>query len=199
MADPFSLAKHGITVPHIIRNPAPAVLYEYALRNEKGSAIADNGALIAMSGEKTGRSPKDKRIVVEPDSAENVWWGEVNLQLDEDTFPIVRERAVDYLNTHDFLYCIDAFAGWAPKYRIKVRVICSRAYHALFMHNMLIRPTSQQLAEFGDPDYVIFNGGRFPANRFTMGMSSNTSVSLSFARNSSCTGPNWPRMTRHGR
>jgi phosphoenolpyruvate carboxykinase (ATP) len=50
------------------------------------------------------------------------------------------------------------------------------------MHNMLIRPTSQQLADFGDPDYVIFNAGRFPANRFTMGMTSNTSVSLSFAK-----------------
>ena len=65
---------------------------------------------------------------------------------------------------------IDGFAGWDPKYRIKVRVICSRPYHALFMHNMLIRPTDEELANFGEPDYVIFNAGRFPANRYTTGM-----------------------------
>jgi ATP-dependent phosphoenolpyruvate carboxykinase len=71
---------------------------------------------------------------------------------------------------------------WDPKYRIKVRVICARAYHALFMHNMLIRPTEAELAEFGEPDFIIYNAGQFPANRFTKGMSSTTSVEINFKR-----------------
>ena len=63
------------------------------------------------------------------------------------TFAINRERAIDYLNTRERLYCVDGFAGWDPKYRLKVRVICARPYHALFMHNMLIRPTPRGAGE----------------------------------------------------
>ncbi len=178
----FSLAQYTITVENVIRNPHPPVLYEAALKYEEGSAITATGSLVAMSGEKTGRSPKDKRIVDEPSSTEDVWWGPVNMKLEESTFMINRERAIDYLNTRKRLYVIDGFAGWDPKYRIKVRIICARAYHALFMRNMLIRPTPEQLADFGEPDYVIFNGGAFPANRYTAGMSSTTSVTLNLGR-----------------
>ena len=92
---------------------------------------------------------------------------------------INRERALDYLNTRERLYCFDGFAGWDPKYRIKVRVICSRPYHALFMHTMLIRPTHEELASFGKPDFVIYNAGAFPANRLTTGIGSKTSIDLS--------------------
>ena len=62
--------------------------------------------------------------------------------------------------------------------RIKVRVVCARAYHALFMHNMMIRPTEQELAVFGKPDFTIFNAGAFPVNRYTSYMSSSTSVDV---------------------
>jgi phosphoenolpyruvate carboxykinase (ATP) len=175
----FSLTQHGINVTTILRNASPPVLYEAALRHEHGTAIVSSGALVAMSGAKTGRSPRDKRIVDEPSTSSNVWWGNVNIKLDEHTFAINRERAIDYLNTREFLYCVDAFAGWDPEQRIKVRVVCGRAYHALFMHNMLIRPTPAELADFGKPDYIIYNGGAFPANRYTTGMTSTTSVDLS--------------------
>ena len=73
---------------------------------------------------------------------------------------------------------MDAFAGWDPQYRAKIRVICSRPYHALFMHNMLIRPAPGELEEFGEPHAVIYNAGEFPANRLTVGMTSKTSVDL---------------------
>jgi len=178
---PFSLEQHGIHVQNVTRNASPARLYELGLRNERGTAITATGALVALSGEKTGRSPTDKRIVDEPGSNEDVWWGPVNVKIDEHTFEINRERALDYLNTHENLYVIDAFAGWDAKYRIKVRVICARAYHALFMHNMLIRPTPEELESFGEPDYVVYNGGAFPANRYTTGMTSTTSVTLNLA------------------
>jgi phosphoenolpyruvate carboxykinase (ATP) len=182
MSQELSLENYAITVKRIIRNATPARLYEHGLRNEPGTAIASSGALIAMSGEKTGRSPKDKRIVSEPGSKNDVWWGNVNIELDEHVFMINRERAIDYLNTRPQLYVVDGFAGWDPRYRIKVRVICSRAYHALFMHNMLIRPTAKELASFGEPDYTILNAGAFSANRYTSGMTSKTSVALHFGR-----------------
>jgi phosphoenolpyruvate carboxykinase (ATP) len=179
---PFSLEKQGISISEIHRNASPAYLYEAALRFEKGSTISSTGALIAYSGKKTGRSPTDKRVVDEPEVRDDVWWGNVNIKLDPHSFLVNRERAVDYLNTRDRLYVVDGYGGWDPRHQLKIRVVCARAYHALFMHNMLIRPTSDQLASFGEPDYVIYNAGGFPANRHTAGMTSTTSVDLSFAR-----------------
>ncbi|MEO8701170.1 MAG: phosphoenolpyruvate carboxykinase (ATP), partial [Kofleriaceae bacterium] len=178
----FTLDKQGITVAEVHRNASPAFLYEAALRFEKGSTISSTGALIAYSGKKTGRSPTDKRVVDEPETRDDVWWGNVNIKLDTQSFVINRERAIDYLNTRERLYAVDGFAGWDPKYRLKIRVICARAYHALFMHNMLIRPTETELASFGEPDYVIYNAGGFPANKHTSGMTSSTSIDLSFGR-----------------
>ncbi|MCH9683478.1 MAG: phosphoenolpyruvate carboxykinase (ATP) [Deltaproteobacteria bacterium] len=182
MAQTFDLSQYELTVEEVIRNAAPARLYEHGLRNEPGTAIASSGALIALSGEKTGRSPSDKRIVEEGSSKDEVWWGPVNKPIDEHVFMINRERAIDYLNTRKRLYVVDGFGGWDPEHRIKVRVICSRAYHALFMNNMLIRPTTEELADFGEPDYVIYNAGAFSANRHTSGMTSKTSINLHLER-----------------
>ncbi|MGE3776570.1 MAG: phosphoenolpyruvate carboxykinase (ATP) [Pirellulaceae bacterium] len=179
---PFDLGIYGITVKDVRRNLSPAALYLEAIRSDAKCDLADTGALIAFSGDKTGRSPKDKRVVEHPESKDDVWWGTVNVPIDEETFDINRERAVDYLNTRRYLYVVDAFAGWDPTYRAKVRVICTRPYHALFMHNMLIRPTRDELHDFGMPHVVIFNAGEFPANRRTKGMSSKTSVDLSLER-----------------
>lgn len=180
--DTFSLSAYGITVKRIIRNASPGQLYELGLQYEEGTAISSTGALMAYSGEKTGRSPKDKRIVDDPACHDHVWWGDVNMPVDERTFMINRERALDYLNTRKRIFVVDGYAGWDPKYRIKVRIVCSRAYHALFMWNMLIRPTPEELETFGEPDYVVFNAGAFSANRYTTSMTSKTSVALNFAR-----------------
>ena len=178
----FSLQPYGITVDTVYRNLKPGELYEHALRYDAGSAVTSTGALVAMSGEKTGRSPLDKRVIREASSEQDIWWGKVNIGLDENSFNINRDSAIDYLNTREHLYCVDAYAGWAPKYRIKVRVICARPYHALFMHNMLIRPTDEQLARFEEPEYVIFNAGGFPAGGLIEGVTSKTSVNLNFGR-----------------
>ncbi|CBQ72327.1 probable phosphoenolpyruvate carboxykinase [Sporisorium reilianum SRZ2] len=177
----FSDAGFDMDKIHLKRNASVAQLYEDAIKKE-GAVISSAGALINYSGKKTGRSPKDKRIVFEETSKDHVWWGPVNIKMDEHTFEINRERAIDYLNTRDDIYVFDGFAGWDPKYRIKVRIICSRAYHALFMHNMLIRPTAEELEHFGEPDFIIYNAGQFPANRFTAGMTSSTSVEVNFKR-----------------
>jgi len=164
----------------IVPNPSVAALYEDALVYETGSAITSTGALTAYSGKKTGRSPLDKRIVKEPSSENDIWWGPVNKPMTPDVWKINRERAIDYLNTRNRIYVIDGFAGWDKRYQIKVRVVCARAYHALFMRNMLIRPDPKDLEHF-HPDYTIYNAGSFPANRYTEGMTSPTSVAINFA------------------
>ena len=161
--------------------PLQALLYE------PGTHIMASGALAALSGAKTGRSPRDKRVVRTADVEGNVWWapragepcnGSPNFEMDERTFLLNRERAVDYLNMLDRIFVFDGYAGWDPASRIKVRVVCARAYHALFMHNMLIRPSEAELAEFGEPDFTIFNAGAFPVNRYTSYMSSSTSIDV---------------------
>ena len=174
----IDVSELGIKVQNILRNMAPSQLYEEAIRGEPGTAISAGGALVAYSGTKTGRSPSDKRVIQTPQTESDIWWGSVNIPLDKHGFEINRERAIDYLNTRSHLYVVDGFAGWDPKYRIKVRVVCARPYHALFMHNMLIRPSSDELKEFGEPDCTILNAGAFPANQHTAGMTSKTSVDL---------------------
>ena len=99
----FHLQGYGITVPEIHRNLPPSLLYEHAIRYEKDASIADNGALVAYSGVKTGRSPKDKRVVKDSRSEADVWWGSVNIptgvplvyQLDADLKPIRHEYLGD--------------------------------------------------------------------------------------------------------
>ncbi|NNF59299.1 MAG: phosphoenolpyruvate carboxykinase (ATP) [Rhodothermaceae bacterium] len=180
MESNIDLKQYGINVETVMRNVAPAKLYEDAVRRDPTAAIMNNGALRVGSGEKKGRSPADKRVVRNPESEDDIWWGNINIELDEETFQVNRERAIDYLNTRDCLYVVDGFAGWDPNYRLKVRIICTRPYHALFMHNMLIRPTAEELATFGEPDFVVFNAGQFPANRHTSHMTSKTSVDVDF-------------------
>jgi phosphoenolpyruvate carboxykinase (ATP) len=180
MTHTLSLEALGIQATNVLRNASPPELYELALREEEGTQIASSGALVALSGEKTGRSPADKRIVEDEQTRDNIWWGPVNIKLKHHAFDINRERAQDYLNIQKRLYVVDGYAGWRPEHRLKVRVVCARAYHALFMHNMLIRPTQDELRNFGEPDFSILNAGGFPANHFTGGMTSKTSVDLSF-------------------
>jgi phosphoenolpyruvate carboxykinase (ATP) len=175
------LSAHEITVPVVIRNAPPGRLYEDAVSREH-AGIVSSGAIAIRSGAKTGRSPADKHVVRRPESEADVWWGPVNHPIDEHTFLLNRQRAIDYLNTRDQIYVVDGFAGWNPACRVKVRVLCSRAYHALYMHNMLIRPTLDELERFGTPDFVIYNAGQFPANPYTAQMTSRTSIDLALER-----------------
>jgi phosphoenolpyruvate carboxykinase (ATP) len=169
---------HAATV---LRNAPPARLYELAVAHE-GAAILSSGALATFSGEKTGRSPKDKRIIESPPSAGDVWWGPVNLPAGDDSFLPCRQQALGFLEAQPRVYVVDGYAGWDPEYRVTVRVICARAYHALFMHNLLIRPTPAELDQFGEPDLVILNAGDQAADRGIPGVSSDTSVMLHLDR-----------------
>jgi len=176
-------ASGDVTAPEIYHNSPPALLYEHALQYEEGSQIVSSGALAVMSGRKTGRSPGDKRVVEEASSVDDIWWGKVNKKLDIMSFLSNRERATDYLNLQERLYVVDAWAGWEASYRLPVRVITSRAYHALFMQNMLVRVAPDEWDDFeNSKPFLILNAGCFPCNRFTEGMSSATSICVSFER-----------------
>eukprot|EP00270_Netrium_digitus_P004829 TRINITY_DN161_c0_g1_i1.p1 TRINITY_DN161_c0_g1~~TRINITY_DN161_c0_g1_i1.p1 ORF type:complete len:528 (+),score=86.56 TRINITY_DN161_c0_g1_i1:125-1708(+) len=194
-AKPQFIQKHAIPVvpafsdsalkfTHVLYNLFPAELYEQAIKYDKTSFITSTGALATLSGAKTGRSPKDKRVVREDSTEKDLWWGtsSPNIEMDEQTFLINRERAVDYLNSLDKVFVNDQFLNWDPEHRLKVRIITARAYHALFMYNMCIRPTEEELENFGDPDFTIYNAGQFPCNRFSHYMTSSTSVDISLKR-----------------
>ncbi|RWR74061.1 Phosphoenolpyruvate carboxylase [Cinnamomum micranthum f. kanehirae] len=190
----LSISDSALKFTHILYNLSPAELYEQAIKHEHGSFITSSGALATLSGAKTGRSPRDKRVVKDETTEDELWWGKgsPNIEMDEHTFLVNRERAVDYLNSLDKIsingivlaqvFVNDQFLNWDPEHRIKVRIVSARAYHSLFMHNMCIRPTPEELEDFGTPDFTIYNAGQFPCNRYTHYMTSSTSIDLNLAR-----------------
>ncbi|WJX42098.1 Protein kinase C-like 1 [Trifolium repens] len=179
-----NVSDSALKFTHVLYNLSPAELYEQATKYEKGSFITATGALATLSGAKTGRSPRDKRVVKDQTTEHDLWWGKgsPNIEMDEHTFLVNRERAVDYLNSLEKVYVNDQFLNWDPEHRIKVRIVSARAYHSLFMHNMCIRPTPEELEEFGTPDFTIYNAGQFPCNRYTHYMTSSTSIDMNLTR-----------------
>lgn len=81
--------------------------------------------------------------MIDPITEKEIAWGEVNRPMRTTSFQILSELARSYLNTRRLIYVVDGYAGWDPEERIRIRVMCTRSYHALFMTNMLIRPTAQ--------------------------------------------------------
>lgn len=176
------LSNLGINTAKIHVNLSSEELIKLALETDENSALSDTEALMVYSGEKTGRSPKDKRIVVEESSKENINWGDVNMPIDTASFEQSKVNAIHFLNQCKELYVLDGYAVWDIENRIKVRVICTKAYHALFMFNMLIRPSQQELETFGTPDYILYNAGATKADLSIKGITSNTSIQLSFEK-----------------
>ena len=164
-------------ISEIIYNCTPAEYYEYSIKDDGNTYITNKGALVTYSGIKTGRSPNDKRIVIHN---KQIWDDEhsPNGIIDDHIFNINKETAICYLNNLKKIYVFDGFACWHPKHRYKVRVISSRPYHCLFMYNMLIRPTNEELLDYGNPDITIYNAGCFPCNRYTEKMTSSSSIIL---------------------
>jgi len=174
------LSNLGIHHSNVHVNLSSEALIQLSLETDKGSALSDTGALIVYSGEKTGRSPKDKRIVLEESNKDHINWGDVNQPIDTASFNQAKNNAIAFFNSCTDLFIVDGYAVWDKKNTIKVRIICTKAYHALFMYNMLIRPTQQELANFGTPDYVLYNAGATNADMSIKGITSTTSIQLSF-------------------
>jgi phosphoenolpyruvate carboxykinase (ATP) len=158
------LTEHGIAASgEILRNPTTALCYEHAvLRGE--ARIAEGGPFVVDTGKFTGRSPKDKFAVQEPESEERIWWTPgPNGILPEERYDGLRARVVEFLSGRDRLYVVDAFAGADPKYRISLRVVTTNPYHALFSQTMFITPSAADLEEFV-PEAVVLHAPAFEAD-----------------------------------
>lgn len=175
----------------MVFNPTVAELYEHAMHPAHkhsfdplvaDAAITSTGALCAYSGERTGRSPIDKRVVYDEITRDTVWWGKVNIPISPLGYARNRQRAIDFLNIRPNVFIVDGYAGWDPDYKVKVRVICSRPYHALFMKQMLMRaPTPQLVKDFQKGiDFTILNAGEFTADTLTEDVTNQTSVAVNF-------------------
>jgi len=127
-------------------------LVEHTLRKGQGT-LADSGALVVSTGEFTGRSPKDKYVVRDAQTENEVWWGNVNNPFDSDKFDQLYRRVLGYLQGKD-LYVRDCYAGAAPNHRLKVRVFNEHPWQNLFAHHLFIRPNQEELAGF-DPDFTV--------------------------------------------
>ena len=167
----------GLTgVKNVHRNLSVEKLIEETLLNGEG-VIGPSGATMVDTGKYTGRSPKDKYIVDEPSSTDNLWWGPVNKKIDEAIFDELYEKVLDYYNTDDSkTYLFDGFAGFDPKYSINVRILAKRAWQAHFVHNMFIRPEVEELESF-TPDFTIINASSVFNEAFKKhGMNSETFI-----------------------
>eukprot|EP00742_Colponemidia_sp_Colp-10_P011920 GILJ01013314.1.p1 GENE.GILJ01013314.1~~GILJ01013314.1.p1 ORF type:complete len:527 (+),score=102.71 GILJ01013314.1:14-1594(+) len=167
-------------MPEYLRNLSAPELVAWAVKIEKDSTLSDRGALCVLSYLKSGRSPTDKRVVKTDDVSDSVDWGKVNIPLSEASFQKNKARAQAFLNSQPRPFVQDLYAGHDPRYQIKVRVITTRPYHALFMRNMLICPKPEQLATFGEPDYTIYNAGECWADPSVEGVTSKTSIAINF-------------------
>jgi phosphoenolpyruvate carboxykinase (ATP) len=155
---------------------APALVAEALRRNE--GRLAWDGALMVETGVHTGRSVQDKFVVDEPSVTHDVWWGKINQKLAPEKFIVLKGRVQAYLQGQD-LFVQDLYAGADPAFRVRVRLVSSGAWQALFARNMFIRPPEAELADF-EPDYVILHAPHFHADPAVDGVRTGTAIALSF-------------------
>lgn len=160
----------------VLANLSVAELVELAVRD--GDLLASNGALVAYTGKYTGRTPKDKHTVREPNSEPHIWW-ENNAEMSPETFARLRERANAYV-AGKRLFVIDTFGGADPDHRIKARFIVERPYHALFIKQLLIRPTAAELETY-EPDWTVVDLGNLSCDPATDGTKGDAVIALNFA------------------
>ncbi len=160
-------------------NPGPAYLFEAAVLRGEGQVTA-GGAFNALTAPHTGRSPNDKFVVKEPASDGRIWWGKVNRPLSEEHFKRLYQDVVRYLGRED-LFVRDLFAGADPMYRIGVRFVTPSAWHALFVYNMFLRPTADQLATF-QPGVTVLHAPELQADPARHGTRTGTFIVINFAQ-----------------
>jgi phosphoenolpyruvate carboxykinase (ATP) len=165
--------------PQVHGNLPVAQLVECALR--RGEArLAANGALVAYTGDRTGRSPKDKFTVDDPLTHELVDWGPVNLPFSPERFEALLDRVVEHLRTRE-LFVQDLYCGADPAYRLPIRVICEYAWHALFVRQLFVRPEAADLPGHED-EFTILAAPEFEAVPARDGTHSGTFIVADFSR-----------------
>jgi phosphoenolpyruvate carboxykinase (ATP) len=156
------LSRLNLSPNRVFTNLPSAELVERAIAAGEGK-LAANGALVCLTGDRTGRSPKDKYLEDAPSIHDKIWWGKVNMAVKPDQFDWALATAVDYLNQRPNLYQFEGYAGADPQYRLGVRVVTEQAWHSLFAQTLFIRQNTQasgpQVGPFKS-DWTIINAGR---------------------------------------
>lgn len=152
-------------------------LIEHAIRNGE-STLAAKGALVSRTGKYTGRTPKDKYVVKEPGSEGNIWWGN-NTPMEPEVFNALLSKANDFIGGKK-LYVVDTFGGADPEHRIRARFIVQKAWHALFIKTLLIRPTAEELKTY-TPDWTILDVCELTADPEKDKTRSEAVISLNFS------------------
>ena len=175
----YGIEKLGIiNTKTIYRNLSPAQLTEAALRRNEG-ILSSTGALVVTTGKYTGRSPKDKFIVDTPAIHNEIAWGKVNKPISREKFNIIKNKMAAYLENRE-IFIFDGFAGADNKYTQKFRIINEMASQNLFIHQLLIRPTSIELANYGEPDYTILCVPGFKCNPESDGVNSEAAIIIDY-------------------
>ena len=182
----IDLSKYGISgAVEVLHNPSYEVLYaeetKAGLEGFEVGKETELGAVNVMTGIYTGRSPKDKFLVKDATSENTVWWTSEEYKNDNkpvttETWNVLKELAVKELSDKK-LYVVDAFCGANAATRLKVRFIMEVAWQAHFVTNMFIRPTAEELAAFGEPDFVVYNASKAKVENYAeLGLNSETAV-----------------------
>ena len=175
----FNLKSLGIfNTAAIYRNLTPAELIEEALITED-CALSETGALVVTTGKYTGRSPEDKFIVDTPKVHKEISWGKVNRPISLEKYNAIRAQMVAYLQ-NQVLYVFDGFAGADPAATKKFRIVNELASQNLFIHQLLIRPTEEQLAAFGKPDFTIIAAPGFHCDPKIDGVHSEAAILVNY-------------------
>ena len=181
----INLSKYGITgTTEIVYNPSYELLFEEETKPElegyeKGQ-VSELGAVNVMTGIYTGRSPKDKFIVMDENSKDTVWWTSDEYKHDnhpasEETWNAVKDLAIKELSNKK-LYVVDAFCGANKDTRMAIRFIVEVAWQAHFVTNMFIQPTEEELKDF-EPDFVVYNASKAKVENYKeLGLNSETAV-----------------------
>ena len=165
--------------PHVHRNLSTPQLVEAAIARGEAS-LASNGALVALTGTRTGRSPRDKFIVEDASTKDSVNWGKVNQPFPPEKFQALLDRVVRHMSERD-LYVMDLAAGADPAYQLPITVICEYAWHALFVKQLFIRPEFKQLAAH-QAEFTVIAAPEFDAIPERDGTRSETFILTDFTR-----------------
>jgi phosphoenolpyruvate carboxykinase (ATP) len=160
-------------------NLTPADLVEHALRRGEGT-LTDTGALMADTGQFTGRSPKNRFIVKDENTTDSVWWGDINIAFDATKFEQLHQKMVAYLADKE-VYVREAYAGANPDYQLKLRVVNELAWHNLFCYNMFLRPELDADTSWA-PDFSIICAPGFEADPAVDGTRQKNFAILDFTR-----------------
>lgn len=157
----------------------PAELVEEALTRKEGR-LASNGSLVVETGKYTGRSPKDRFVVDTPNVHDAIAWGNVNIPISQESYEKVRDGVAAYLGQRD-LYVVRGLAGTDRTHARKFMIACERASQALFITQLLVRPTDEERATYGDPDFTILAAPGYKCDPSIEGLNSDAAVLVNFA------------------